>query len=520
MKKYIILSLGLAAMLPALTACDDYLDKDPSKSSSKTITEASQLDALLATYSTFIPETDYTFISSDDYGLTPEIQLAKSGSTSIDDIDEFTWSTTNSRSGRLLWDGEFAKIFRANLVLANVDNVSGSEAEKANLKAEAHLDRAYSMFQLAVVYCQYPSAENAGDLGLPLKASTSFEESVARASLGETIGFIESDLQEALKITKPFTNSAGTPQNWRATTAAAKAFAARFYLYLGNYDKAAGYADEVLSEYSELKDLNDPNEMYYAPDDILYTINQGTPEEEVVHVKMPYIYNQRLMGTSGYPDLFGWKGMIFARTLNYASWWYLPSQSLLDCFARDVKDGNPDNDLRYRYFMIEDYGLRYCTKDNAGRTFGYAQFYLDQIISGLSVAEMRLIKAEAFARNGHAGDAINELNTIRRYRIATEAYEDLPVGTPAEALKRVLDERRREIPFSIRWYDIKRYAWNDDPSDDVTINRPFFPHNSSTILTGEPVQTYTLELKSRKYARPIPEVDILRSDGQLIQNTY
>lgn len=521
MKKHIILSIGLAAMLPALTACDDYLDKDPSKSSSKTITEASQLDALLASYTTFMAETDYTFISSDDYGLTPDIQLSKSGSTSIDDIDDFTWADNNSRSGRLLWDGEFSKIFRANLVLANVDNVNGTQAEKANLKAEAHLVRAYSMFQLAVVYCLYPSAENAGEPGLPLKATTSFEESVARSTLGETFGFIESDIMEALKITKPFVNTAnGTPENWRATTAGAKAFAARFYLYLGDYDKARQYADEVLAEYSELKDLNDPAEMYYAPDDILYTINKDTPQEEVVHVKMPYLYNQRLMGSSGYPDLFGWKGVLFARTLSYASWWFLPSQSLLDCFARDVKDGNPDNDLRYRYFVIEDYGLRYCQKTDAGRSFGYAQFYLDQILSGPSVAEMRLIKAEVLARGGNSGDAVKELDAIRKYRIAAEAYENLPVGSAAETLKRVLDERRREIPFSIRWYDLKRYAWNDDPSDDVTINRPFFSYTSSTILTGDAVKTYTLEPKSRKYARPIPQVDILRSDGQLIQNTY
>lgn len=157
-------------MLPALTACDDFLDKDPSKNSSKTITEVSQLDALLATYSAFYSETNYTFLASDDYGLTPKIQSHRTGSTSIDDLNDFTWATNNKRTGRLLWDGEYGKIFRANLVLANIDNVSGGEAEKANLKAEAHLVRAYSLFQLAVCHCLYPSADNANDLGLPLRA--------------------------------------------------------------------------------------------------------------------------------------------------------------------------------------------------------------------------------------------------------------------------------------------------------------------------------------------------------------
>lgn len=519
MKRYISYMLGLAVMMPALTACDDYLDKEPSKNSSKTITEASQLDALLASYSSFYSESNYTFIASDDYGLTTKIQDNRTSSTSIDDLNDFTWATTNKRTGRLLWDGEYSKIFRANLVLNNVDNVSGSDDVKANLKAEAHLVRAYSLFQLAVCHCLYPSADNAGDLGLPLRATTSFEESVARASLGETFGFIENEIAEALKITKPLVNGAGTLQNWRGTTASAKAFAARFYLYMGDYAKAGQYAGEVLAEYSTLKDFNDPAEMYYSTNDDTYTINPGTPEEEQIVVKYPYTKLQ-FYGTSGFPELLGWKELLFARTMSYASWWYIPSADLLATFARDIKDGNPDNDLRYRYFVIEDFGLRSSERTNEGRSDGYCQFYYDNLISGPTVAEMMLIKAEVLARGGNAGDAIKTINDLRKARIATEAYADLTAGSPAEALKKVLDERRREMPLTMRWYDLKRYAWNDDPSDDVTINRRFYPYTSSSVLMNDAPVNHTLEPKSRRYALPIPEVDILRSDNVLIQNQY
>lgn len=519
MKKHILLSIGLAAVLPALTACDDFLDKDPSKSSSKTITEVSQLDALLASYSSFYSENNYTFLASDDYGLTPTIQLNRTGSTSIDDLNDFTWASTNNRSGRLLWDGEFAKIFRANLVLNNVGNVSGSDADKADIKAEAHFVRAYSLFQLAVCHCLYPAPGNSDEIGLPLKATTSFEESVARASLGETFAFIENDINEALKISRRFVNGAGTPENWRGTTAGIKAFAARFYLYMGNYSKAADFAEQVLAEYNTLKDFNDPAEMSYSTNDDIFTINSGTPEEEQIVVKYPYTKLQ-LYGTNGFPELLGWKELLFVRTMSYASWWYIPSRDLLDTYAVDIKDGNPDNDLRYRYFVVEDFGLRSSKRTTEGRSDGYCQFYYDNLISGPTVAEMILIKAEALARSGNAANAMTQLDILRKARIASEAYANLPVGTPAEALKRVLQERRREMPLTIRWYDIKRYAWNDDPSDDVTISRQFFPYTSSSVLTGDPVKTYTLEPKSRHYAMPIPEVDILRSDGQLVQNTY
>ena len=131
-----------------------------------------------------------------------------------------------------------------------------------------------------------------------------------------------------------------------------------------------------------------------------------------------------------------------------------------------------------------------------------------------------LIKAECLARGGNAGDAIKTLNDLRKARIATEAYADLPTGSSADALKKVLDERRREMPLTIRWYDLKRYAWNDDPSDDVTIRRQFYPYTASSVLMNDALVEHVLEPKSRRYALPIPEVDILRSDNVLIQNNY
>lgn len=519
MKKYIFLSLLLAAMLPICTSCDDFLDKDPSKSSRKPISDISQLDALLASFSSLYSESNPSFLCTDDYGLTPDIERERTGNSSSNDLDDFTWNTRNNRTSRCLWDGEYSKIFQANLVIANIDNVTGDPADKANLKAEAHFLRAYSMFTLAVAHCLYPSSEAQGELGLPLRATTSFEESVACATLGETFAHIENDLTEALAISKPLRQSDGTLENWRGNAVAVRAFAARYYLYMGDYEKAAGYADEVLREYNVLKDFNDPAEMYYHEIDDIYVINQGKPDQEEITVKYPYTKNQ-FYGTNGYPELLGWQELLFARCMSYASWWYIPSDDLLATYTRDIKDGNPDNDLRYRYFVVEDFGLRYSNRTTAGRCHGYCQFFYDNLISGPTVAEMYLIKAECLARSGNAGDALAQLDILRRARISSDAYSSLPVSTPAAALKTVLDERRREMPLTIRWYDIKRYAWNDDPSDDVTVTHTIFPYSTGGVMVNDPVVTHTLEPRSRHYAIPIPDIDINRSDGVLVQNRY
>ena len=517
MKKY-IMPLVLGMTLSVMTSCDDFLDTDPSKSTSKTITDVSQLDALLASYSAIYSESNYTFLGTDDYGLTPENTKARTSSPGSDDLDVFTWAGNCERSNRNLWDGEWSKVFRANLVLNNVDGVNGSDVEKARVKAEAHFVRAYSMFQLAVCHCLYPNAANASELGLPLKATTSFEESVERLSLGETFDFILADIDEALKIDKKL-QSDGKIENWRATTASVRAFAARVNLYLGKLDTAKKYADEVIAEYSVLKDFNDPAEMYYHAVNDTYVINMGTPDEETVTVRYPYT-KQQLYGTNGFPELLGWKELLYVRTMSYASWWYFPSEDLLATFARDIKDGNPDNDLRYRYFVIEDFGLRYCSRTDAGRLPGYCQFYFDNLISGPTVAEMLLIRAEVQARTSQGDFGMADLNNLRKARIATEAYTALSASSAAQALKYIIDERRREMPFTIRWYDLKRYNNNNDASDDVTVNHPFYPYTSSAVQMQDAVVNHTLTPDSRHWAMPIPNVDILRSDNVLVQNQY
>lgn len=310
--------------------------------------------------------------------------------------------------------------------------------------------------------------------------------------------------------------SNGKRRVWRGTTAAIHAFAARYYLYRGDFGNALTQVEAVLKEYSTLKDFN--TSMYYSQNDDVYTINSST-NEEIVHVKFPYTKLQ-FYGSDGYPEMFEWEDLLFARTCYYASWWYIPSQDLLDTYAIDAPDGDPMNDLRYEYFIIEDFSLRYCDKDPAFRYPGFCQFYYDNIISGPTVAEMLLIKAEIQARQGNWQEAMETIDPLRQARIKASAYTKLTASSQADAIRKILQERRREMPFTIRWYDLKRLNANDDPSDDVTITRVFYPYNSSAVMNNDPVQTYTLEPGSRHYALPIPKTELDLAKGEIVQNTY
>lgn len=531
----IIFALAIAA--PALVSCNKFLDVDPSKSTQKTLETAEQLDAILGSYSRFYSEYNHTALACDDFGISPEIEDGGASFSPVSELAFILCDTRCTQTARLLWDGEYSKIYYANLVLSNIDDVSGDQAYKDNLKAEAHFLRAYSMFQLALAYTLYYDGTNGDEPGLPLKQTTSFEESVARANLADTWSFIESDLQAALSgITVPLV-SGGKRRVWRGTTAAVHAFAARYYLYRGDYANALAQVEAVLEETSTLKDYNDPAQMSYFPRPDEYEINATTGTKETVEVYYPYTCLQ-FYGSNGFPELFEWEELLFARTCSYASWWYIPSEGLMDNYAVDLSEEIPTevkeeledgqkydtrkNDRRFEFYICEDFSLRYCNHDPAFRYPGYCQFYYDNIISGPTVSEMLLIKAEIQARQGQFTEAMETLRPLRAARIRTDVDDSrfFNVSSQQEAVTKILQERRRELAFTMRWYDIKRLNANEDTSDDVTIVKTFYPYNTSTVLSSEAPIEYRIEPGSRKFATPIPDVEITRSEGVIQQNTY
>ncbi|ULT26833.1 RagB/SusD family nutrient uptake outer membrane protein [Sphingobacterium sp. E70] len=77
--------------------------------------------------------------------------------------------------------------------------MSGDEASRRRVKADAHFIRAMSYWILVNNYCAPYAAANMNSLGLPLKRTVDYEESLKRASLKETYDFILADIEEAKK---------------------------------------------------------------------------------------------------------------------------------------------------------------------------------------------------------------------------------------------------------------------------------------------------------------------------------
>ena len=520
LKNIAIYGLMLAAAAN-LVACDEWLSIEPSKSTQKTLETTEQIDALLGNFSKFHQESCTPAYGSDDWGIFPEFHTAKSGGVynATSQLPYLLYGDEVDDSRYSVWQAEYPKIYLANVAIEQAMNVVGPEEDKANLKAEGHFLRAYSMFNLALAHTLYYTGENGDELGLSLQ-TTDFEDSSARANLADTWAAIDADLQEALKITVKLQGKDGRRRVWRATTASVNAFAARYYLYRGDLDSAKSYAEKALAEYNTLADYNQT--MSFSQTTASYVINTKTGTEEKVTIYYPSTYNNRLATVANFGKWFDMEGFYLARDMYHASWWFVPSQDLVDTYAIDLPGGDTQNDLRYRYYFVEDFSLRTCEKDPAFRWWGVMAYEMEALDAGPSVAEMLLIKAECQARAGEYAAAMTTIAPLRKARIDASVYTELTATSKDDAIKKVLQERRREMCFTMRWYDLKRLNANDYAADDVTVTRQYYEYNpaAGTVLMDKGVKTFTLEPNSRHYAIPIPKTEIANSKGAIQQNVY
>jgi hypothetical protein len=91
---------------------------------------------------------------------------------------------------------------------------------------------------------------------------------------------------------------------------------------------------------------------------------------------------------------------------------------------------------------------------------------------------------------------MQDLNTLLQKRFRSTGWTPLTAANSADALDKVLAERRKELPFTvnIRWTDLRRL--NMDPVFAKTLIRR---------ISG---QTYTLLPGSPRYVFPIPDPEI------------
>ena len=495
MKKIIYFMNALVLGGIMLTSCNDYLDTVQSKGNDEVLTSGKQVEALFANSEMFNTKAIGNVFASDDYGLTTDINDAL-GYVDENIINAMTWNINdfvNNPYGDEAWNAEYQKIFNANLVLNNLDELAdASEEEKTEYAAQAHMLRAMAMWSLVNTYCLPYSEQNASSLGLPLKQTTSYEEAMERATLQQTYDFILVDLDEAAKTAN---TAIAKNKRWWVSRPAVEAMKARVYLFMQDYDKAATHAAEALK--SGDAQLDDYNQLGYR-------VAQVSLDGEMKDVNYSELYRYGDNQVANYKE-------------NYLSEYFtgeyalIPSEDLLSLYDQD-------NDLRYKQFFNK-YALWEQGIGGFGDDILYHKFK-DKIQAGPTVPEMLLIEAEALARQGKWQEAMPLVNQLRHARIDKNADDiELSASNHEEAVKVILEERHKEMPFVMRWWDVRRLSCNEVSYDDVTLERTFYRVSDNAVDDSE-LDHYVLPVGSKRYAQPIVNLELTRSNGQIKQNAY
>lgn len=351
------------------------------------------------------------------------------------------------------WNAMYNTSAYANTVINEVGNCGdGTQAEKDELIAEAKVHRADAYLMLVNQYAKPYNAQTASaDLGVPLILTQNTAQKVVRASVQQVYDQIIKDLTEAIPA---------LPETQEFTTLPTKASAygelARAYLLMGKYEDANKYATLALEQNSTLNDMS-KDEMTGLVSTSFYPTPLKDPE--ILLLKRPTQNNSQ-----------------------YSCTMLRLSDELLNLLG--------EKDKRYQLFTASVAEKATSYAEDGGR-FYYQDIALQYRNVGPSVPEMMLIKAEYHARNNQSAEAMEWVNKLRAKRFAPADYTEETATSADDALKKVIDERRREFFCrNLRWYDLRRLQ--NDSRFAKTITRQW---------GGE---TYTLAPGSNRYVFPIP----------------
>ena len=397
MKKYIgfsIIALGLT-----LTSCDDWLDKLPdNRMELQTPSDVSSL--LVSAYPSSHPAYLLEMYSDNtDDCVNPSWSEASRFQAQAYNWEDIT-ETGEDESPQELWNRHYLAIASANAAIDLIEG-KGSPAEYSEQLGEALLCRAYAMFQLSTVFCKaYNPATASTDLGLPYP--THPEKVVGtvytRGTMEDLYGQIDKDLQRGL----PLVSSNYSKPKFHFNTEAAKAFAARFYLYKGDFAKAITYATEVLGAdptakardwdaYSALN-MNDQirPEAWVSADEKCNFLLQ-TVYSEWGAISGPYRYGDKYAHSYRitYDEDIASKGPFGAAnsTFKQRVW---SNTALAKLFHRKVP-------YEFEYTDLQ-----------AGIGFAHAEYAV------FTTEQLLLERAEAYALSGELQKAVDDYNTLMK----------------------------------------------------------------------------------------------------------
>lgn len=406
--------LTLATIL-IFSSCDNILDREPLNQvdESKVITDKTSANAAVAGLYSELQSSNYygaNFVIIGDVSA----DIAESIGTwdFYREMDTYTISAAGNTENDNFYTRAYSAINISNNVLDKISALTNVTPEdKEPMLGAAYFVRALVLFDLTRLYGGVPGV--IGTMGMPImtQATTTVPqvEFPSRASLEDTYKAIEDDLIMALDLL-PVSSDRSI-----ATKGAARALLSRLYLYLREYDKVIGYANDVISDsnYELNPDFADIFETKLGRESI-FELNFSSSDQSAIR----NWYNPN-----------GGRGDLTTHSSFY-----------------DEATANSD-DVRGKLFghSLNNGNFQTKYKKPGG---------LDNIMI-LRLAEIYLNRAEALAYSDNLPAAIADLNMIR-IRAGIGAINPEP-NNKVELIRAIIKERKLELAFEgHRYFDLMR----------------------------------------------------------------
>lgn len=325
----------------------------------------------------------------------------------------------------------FALIGNANVIIANIDNATGSQEDKNAIKGEALTYRAWAYYQMVQLFGErwVTGGQNNG-LAVPLVLEPSTTPA-PRSTVAEVYAQINNDINAAITLLAGYSrlNKSHFDVN------IAKGIKARIALTQQNWTVAAQFAREARTGYTLMS-----NAQYRAG------FNDYTNPE--------WMWSSRIQAdqTNFFYSFFAYLSSNYNSTAIRTSPKTMFSVLYNQISSTDVRKGLWDPTGTNTAFPTPPNGTRYPYLSNKFRVADVNLSVGD--VPYMRAAEMYLIEAEALARSGNNAGAQDALYTLAvnrdpSYRKSTKTGTDL--------IDEILIQRRVELwGEGFRFYDLKR----------------------------------------------------------------
>lgn len=276
MKNIIFKTSVFALILIGFTSCESELDQIPFDQFGNDLAYVSAEDfenAIRGTYSGFTAGSMYG--GSDTGGmidagdvLADNVTPGQNGRGTRTTLHNWRYVAAD---GPLtgLYRQAYRIVYRANLILENIETFDGENKE--NITAEAKALRAFAHFNTVIFFGKIPtqSSDANSSLGIAYVTEADANALPERLTVGETYAKIVEDLEDALAGINT-SNPVGRLDKQGVAT-----LLSRVYLYMGEYAKAANVANQVTMKPAARdnfagiwKDENTDGLLFYIPNEV------------------------------------------------------------------------------------------------------------------------------------------------------------------------------------------------------------------------------------------------------------